>query len=632
MTKCVIDIYIYICIFLLLGMPKKKQYLQESLDKAVGAVNSNKMSISKAAKEYGVPRTTISDHVNGKYDNHLNGPSKMLTDEEETSLINYVKYMSERGFPLTRRMLKAFVLSIVEKSGRKTLFNMDKGPSNKWINKLLNRHRELSEKLPEQQDKARRRMSNVTVVDQYFKLLSDTVDSLGLTNKPNQIFNCDESGFSGKEKSKEKVLTLKGSHSYQQKVMVHGHITVHMCIGADGHVLPSFIIFDDCLPHRNFKDGVPDTWLYGSSESGYMDTELFENWFDKVFLPFCGTRRPVLLIFDNHDSHISIDLIEKAKANNIHIIGLPPHTTHLLQPLDVAIFGPLKEKVNQLAVTVGNLNKSATIGKAKFPALLSTAIDQTLSLARVKESFRKSGMYPVDRSIIPNSQLAPADFHKTEKGNKEITDVDVTIITSNEHQESTILCHCCGNTLTYTTETELNKTTENPLVTKNLIPKSLADVLLPPANPSQAKKTSSKIVTEARVITGDEMLQKLQYKHDEAKKLEEEKEKRKTERARKKEEAEVLKEAKKEERERKKRDRELRDTEKEDERERKRQRKEEKRNKQSNQQITAQVHQYATCSNSSVDSRRSSRVKTPLIREEFLQFDSDIDIIETMEE
>ncbi|CAC5402501.1 unnamed protein product [Mytilus coruscus] len=154
----------------------------------------------------------------------------MLTDEEETSIINYVKYMAERGFPLTRRMLKAFVISIVEKSGRKTLFNMDKGPSNK----LLNRHPELSEKLPEQQDKARRRMSNVTVLDQYFKLLMDTVDSLGLTNKPNQIFNCDESGFSGKEKSKEKVLTTKGSHSYQQKVMVHGHITVHMCIAGDG--------------------------------------------------------------------------------------------------------------------------------------------------------------------------------------------------------------------------------------------------------------------------------------------------------------------------------------------------------------------------------------------------------------
>ncbi|CAG2192489.1 unnamed protein product [Mytilus edulis] len=461
----------------------------------------------------------------------------MLTDEEETSLINYVKYMAERGFPLTRRMLKAFVISIIEIAGRTTLFNMDKGPSDKWVNKLLNRHPELSEKLPEQQDKARRRMSNVTVVDQYFKLLVDTVDSLGLTNKPNQIFNCDESGFSGKEKSKEKVLTLKGSHSYQQKVLVHGHITVHMCIAADGHVLPSFLIFDGCLPHRSFKDGVPDNWLYGSSESGYMDTELFENWFDKVFIPFCGTRRPVLLIFDNHDSHISINLIEKAKANNIHIIGLPPHTTHLLQPLDVAIFGPLKEKSEPIISYLGKPEQVCHHRQSQVSALLSTAIDQTITLAWVKESFRKSGMYPVDRSIIPNSQLAPADFNKSEKTNKETTDVDTTTITSNGKLFISFdLAPGINNSLSllwqhylYVKEIEMsiNEPTENPLVTKNLIPRSLADVLLPPANPSLAKKTSSKIITEARVITGDEMLQKLQSKRDEAVKLAEEKKKEK---------------------------------------------------------------------------------------------------------
>ena len=63
--------------------------------------------------------------------------------------------------------------------------------------------------------------------------------------------------------------------------------------------------------------------------------------------------------------------------------------------------------------------------------ICSTAIDQTTTLARVKESFRKSGMYPVDRSIIPNSQLAPADFNKSEKTNKETTDVDTTTITNN---------------------------------------------------------------------------------------------------------------------------------------------------------------------------------------------------------
>ena len=46
---------------------------------------------------------------------------------------------------------------------------------------------------------------------------------------------------------------------------------------------------------------------------------------------------------DNHESHISIPLIELAIANNVCLLGLPPHTTHILQPLDVGVFGPLKE-------------------------------------------------------------------------------------------------------------------------------------------------------------------------------------------------------------------------------------------------------------------------------------------------
>ena len=45
--------------------------------------------------------------------------------------------------------------------------------------------------------------------------------------------------------------------------------------------------------------------------------------------------RPVLLIQDGHASHMSIGLIELARANDVHLLCLPAHTTHILQPLDV---------------------------------------------------------------------------------------------------------------------------------------------------------------------------------------------------------------------------------------------------------------------------------------------------------
>jgi hypothetical protein len=55
-----------------------------------------------------------------------------------------------------------------------------------------------------------------------------------------------------------------------------------------------------------------------------------------------GLLGVVLLIQDGHTSHISIELIEAARANDVHLLCLPAHTTHLLQPSDVGVFKSFK--------------------------------------------------------------------------------------------------------------------------------------------------------------------------------------------------------------------------------------------------------------------------------------------------
>lgn len=65
-----------------------------------------------------------------------------------------------------------------------------------------------------------------------------------------------------------------------------------------------------------------------------MDKDLFSAWFEQVFIPNCGRDRPVILVMDNHDAHISIPVIERAMADRIVLVGLPGH---LLQPLDVKL-------------------------------------------------------------------------------------------------------------------------------------------------------------------------------------------------------------------------------------------------------------------------------------------------------
>ena len=73
-----------------------------------------------------------------------------------------------------------------------------------------------------------------------------------------------------------------------------------------------------------------------------MEKKIFLSWFEKMFLPSTSGLGPVVLTFDGHHSHISIKLLELARAINVHLVCLPVHTSHILQPLDVGVFGPMK--------------------------------------------------------------------------------------------------------------------------------------------------------------------------------------------------------------------------------------------------------------------------------------------------
>jgi hypothetical protein len=88
----------------------------------------------------------------------------------------------------------------------------------------------------------------------------------------------------------------------------------------------------------------PQNSVIALSEKGWTNNELCLKWLQLCFEP--QTRRILkgeyrLLIYDGHASHIAPQAAEFCLSHKIIPICLPPHTTHLLQPLDVDIFGPL---------------------------------------------------------------------------------------------------------------------------------------------------------------------------------------------------------------------------------------------------------------------------------------------------
>ena len=112
----------------------------EDMNNAIEAVQSKDKTISAAAKMFNVPRNTLDDRVKGRV-KHGNKP-EVSTDRtfvQEKSLVNYLLYMADRGFPLTRTMVKAFALAITKRSGCAYRFNEELGPSDHWW-QLFKRH------------------------------------------------------------------------------------------------------------------------------------------------------------------------------------------------------------------------------------------------------------------------------------------------------------------------------------------------------------------------------------------------------------------------------------------------------------------------------------------------------------
>ena len=112
------------------------------------------------------------------------------------------------------------------------------------------------------------------------------------------------------------------------------------CANAAGTAIPPMTIF----PGKRFRynpmeDCLPGSY-FGSSDNGWINTEIFYGWLANHFIQSIPPKRPVILLLDGHSSHIDIEISQLCRENKIILYCLPPHASHIVQPLDLFIFLP----------------------------------------------------------------------------------------------------------------------------------------------------------------------------------------------------------------------------------------------------------------------------------------------------
>jgi hypothetical protein len=353
-------------------------------------------SIKRAAKVYGVSDNTLRRRIKGTQSRQdCTANSRKLTVGQEEVLTRHLIDLDLRGFGPKLHEVAAMANHILTTGGGGKV-------GSKWPYNYIKRTPELKMRFSRKYAYERAKCEDPAVIKPWFELVYNTISKYGITT--DDIYNFDETGFQMGAIATCKVVT--GSERRNApKVIQPGNrewVTVIQGVGAQGWVLPPFIIFAGTYHLAAwYQEDLPKDTVIALSDSGWTTNELGLRWlqhFDQHTKDRTkGTHR--LLILDGHESHESLDFKLYCENHQIITICMPPHSSHLLQPLDVGCFSPLKKAYGD---QIQHLMRTYIhhITKLEFLPTFNKAFNQAITPSNIQGGFRGAGLLPLDPEAV----------------------------------------------------------------------------------------------------------------------------------------------------------------------------------------------------------------------------------------
>ena len=309
---------------------------------ALGALqNDKKLSLRAVAKLYNVPVTTLHDRRTGRPARRDIMPnSKKLTQSEEEAIVQYILELDTRSFPPRLRG--------VEDMANQLLRVRDAPPVGKlWAHSFVKRQPELRTRYTRRYDYQRAKCEDPKVIGEWFALVQNVKAKYGIVD--DDIYNFDETGFMMGIIFAGMVVTTSDSRG-KAKLAQPGNrewATVTQGVNAIGWAIPPFIILAAQYHLANWytECNLPADWRIATTDNGWTTNAVGLDWIKHFDLHTASRTKGKyrLLILDGHESHYSTEFELHCQQNNIITLCMPPHSSHLLQPLDVGCFGPRKQ-------------------------------------------------------------------------------------------------------------------------------------------------------------------------------------------------------------------------------------------------------------------------------------------------
>lgn len=298
---------------------------------------------SEIAKEYGIPRTTVTTFVRNKekilsaFQSCAEPSRKRLRTSDfkdvENATLLWLRSARKNLVPLSGAILQEKARQFAKALGQ----NEFQG-STGWLARFKKRHRIVFKSVCGEKGAA---LSNEAVKEWKQNVLQDAMRGYN----ERDIFNCDEMALFYRALP-NKTLAFKGEvctggkHSKER-------LTALLCANMDGTEKLKPLVIGKSKNPRCFR-GVKFLPVdYESNGKAWMTSLLFERWLHKLDQRFNAENRKVLMILDNCTAH-SI-CVENLRA--IKLCFLPTNATSVLQPLDQGVIKNVKAFYRKYLVT-----------------------------------------------------------------------------------------------------------------------------------------------------------------------------------------------------------------------------------------------------------------------------------------
>uniref|UniRef100_A0A336MPB2 CSON014827 protein n=1 Tax=Culicoides sonorensis TaxID=179676 RepID=A0A336MPB2_CULSO len=393
------------------GQTKKqfyRNYTNDTVDITIENIKNESLTVNAASKKYNVPRSTLRRRLVNPVQKK-SGRDPVLTFEIEKELVDWAQYLDDIGAGVTKEdfFRKAADLSLINDKSQKAF--KSELPTSGWLTTFMKRHPTVSFRKQSYLSRASAVVSEKDLRAYYQKIYDylRSHDLLYLLDCPDRWLNGDETNFQ-LNAVPPRVLSRKGKKVVYrvEKAKPKESVTGMYTFSADGFMYKPLYILNDKVTNMpeiaNACIEVGAKFGFAQTDNGWQTKTSFVNYVKDHLYPELlerGVQFPVIYFVDGHSSHSSFELFKWCRDHKIIFILSYPNSTHITQPCDTSIFGPLKRA---WPIEMSNYEREhdTCVTLVDFVKILKRVHDRVMKPEAVINGFRMCGIFPLNADNV----------------------------------------------------------------------------------------------------------------------------------------------------------------------------------------------------------------------------------------